>query len=214
MICGWLSKWSPYFLPGGEEEGGGAVSCCASRVDFAASLDLPTEDSDIAGRQSRAGVGRIKPRLAGSSHNTDLTLSKCPGGGGGRAGAPLLPPFTDLQLLDGRSLAPRCGGRRSVSSGYVGRCRSRPLPSPLRTVVVVGTVQSLPQFLARCRFMQRECAMINPPRSAADTILPTAACVCAPCSYATLSQTYPEALAVAALDPRAAPRAIVACGDG
>merc|ERR1719367_1648410 len=52
MICGWFSKCSPYFLPGGEEDGApaAAVSCCASRVDL--SLDLPTEDSDIAGRPS------------------------------------------------------------------------------------------------------------------------------------------------------------------
>ena len=59
-----------------------------------------------------------------------------------------------------RSLAPSL--RRSVSSGYVGRCRSRPLPSP-HCRRRRRWDRSLTHSLARCRFMQRECAMIKPP---------------------------------------------------
>ena len=130
-------------------------------------------------------------------------------------------PFTDLQLLDGRSLArsPSPSLRRSVSSGYVGRCRSRPLPSPhcRRRRRRRRWDRSLTHSLPRCRFMRRECAMINPPppQTRSIQLTPPRACVCSVCAT-TLSQTYPEALAVAAavaaaaaLDPLHA-RAIVA----
>ena len=72
-----------------------------------------------------------------------------------------------------RSLArsTRRTSRRSVSSGYVGRCRSGPLPSLPASHC---RRRRWDRSLRRRRIMQRECAMIkDQPSSTADTIHPT-----------------------------------------